>query len=73
MIMKAIISMHEYVASLACICPHHYHLTSFMLPQVCKRDDSSNASKDIKQKQKQVGSKTEMSQMTISTSKTSNE
>jgi len=37
------------------------------------KDVSSNVNKDIKQKPKQEISKTEMSQMTISTLKTSNE
>ncbi|XP_058744946.1 protein IQ-DOMAIN 33-like [Vicia villosa] len=41
--------------------------------KVSIKDGSNNASKDIKPKLKQDGSKTEMSQMTISTSKTSNE
>jgi len=40
-----------------------------MLPQVSKRDGWGNASKDIKQKQKQVGSRTEI---TLSSSKASN-
>jgi len=44
-----------------------------MLFQVSMKDGSSNANKDIKQKPKQDVSKTEMSQMTISTLKTSNE
>jgi hypothetical protein len=43
------------------------------LLQVSIKDGSSNGIKDIKQKQKQDGSKTEISQMTISTPKTSNE
>ncbi|KAK2431134.1 protein IQ-DOMAIN [Trifolium repens] len=42
-------------------------------PKVSIKDGSSNGIKDIKQKQKQDGSKTEISQMTISTPKTSNE
>ncbi|CAK8538438.1 unnamed protein product [Lathyrus sativus] len=41
--------------------------------KVSTKDGSNNASKDTKQKLKQNGSKTEMSQMTISTLKTSNE
>jgi hypothetical protein len=45
----------------------------FMLLQVTIKDGSSNAIKDIKQKPKQDGSKTEISQITISTPKTSNE
>lgn len=44
-----------------------------MLLQVSIKDGSNNASNNTKQKPKQDGSKTEMSQMTISTSKTSNE
>lgn len=44
-----------------------------MLLQISITDGSNNASKDTKQKSKQDGSKTEISQMTISTSKTSNE
>jgi hypothetical protein len=45
----------------------------FMLLQVTIKDGSSNAINDIKQKPKQDGSKTEISQITISTPKTSNE
>lgn len=41
--------------------------------KVSMKDGSTNANKDIKQKPKQDISKTEMSQMTISTLKTSNE
>jgi hypothetical protein len=41
--------------------------------QVSIKDGSSNGVKDIKQKPKQDGSKTDISQMTISTPKTSNE
>lgn len=45
----------------------------FMLLQLSMRDGSNNVIKDIKQKPKQDGSKTEISQITISTLKTSNE
>lgn len=42
-----------------------------MLPQVSKKDGSSTASKDIKQKQKQAGSS--RTEMKFSTPKPSNE
>lgn len=70
------IHIHECVASLVSICLSLFATLTitFMLQQECKRDGSGNACKEIKQKQKEIGSKTEMSQMTIiSTPKTSNE
>jgi len=66
MITKDMIRMHEHVA---CVSLPSSKYRFLMLPQVSKRDGSGNASKEIKQKQKQVGNRDEI---TLSTSKASN-